>query len=136
MQKKSVSLFIIRCIKQLVVLTPLLKQISCDKKDQNFNLVSANLPMEFYPLTDLQPFSCTTRKKPCGAKPRFVRLYQGCPTTYSCHVDPVHLNPKFGSGRILKFEVWICSDWIFDHILVYGYDFYIRIFQYIVLLGL
>ena len=24
---------------------------------------------------------------------------------YSCHDDPVHLNPKFGSGRILEFVV-------------------------------
>ena len=27
----------------------------------------------------------------------------GCPTTYSCHDDPIQLNPKFGLGPI-------CSD--------------------------
>ena len=54
-----------------------------------------------------------SRKNPCSSKPRFVRLYLGCWTTYSCHDDHVHLNPKFQHGsntEIIKVLAWeICN---------------------------
>ena len=32
---------------------------------------------------------------------------EGCPTTYSRHVDPRHLNRKIGLGQMLNFKVRI-----------------------------